>query len=136
MNSLMRLIKFQKKKIDEQRLFVGQVMERVERLQAEIIQLNNTLQQEQELASHTLEGTMMFPTYAKGVNLRKSKVRRYLQEVETQLAQEQEKLRLQFAELKKFEILYDSKLEQERQEREKKMISAQDDMNMIRHYRK
>ncbi|MGI4850376.1 MAG: hypothetical protein ACRYGR_00295 [Janthinobacterium lividum] len=132
----MRLIKFQKKKIDEQRLFVGQVMERVERLQAEIIQLNNTLQQEQELASHTLEGTMMFPTYAKGVNLRKSKVRRYLQEVETQLAQEQEKLRLQFAELKKFEILYDSKLEQERQEREKKMISAQDDMNMIRHYRK
>ena len=136
MNSLMRLIKFQKKKIDEQRLFVSQVMERIERLQAEIVQLNNTLQYEQELASHTLEGTMMFPTYAKGVHLRKSKVRRYLQEVEAQLAQEQEKLRLQFAELKKFEILHASKVEQERQEREKKIISVQDDMNMIRHYRK
>ena len=136
MNSLMRLIKFQKKKIDEQRLFVGQVIERIERLEEEIVQLNKTLEYEQELASHSLEGTMMFPTYAKGVNLRKAKVLRYLQEVQTQLAQEQEKLQIQFTELKKFEILYETKREEERREREKKQVNAQDDMNMIRHYRK
>lgn len=136
MNSLMRLIKFQKKKIDEQRLFVVQVRERLERLQAEIVDINNTLGYEQELASHTLEGTMMFPTYAKGVNLRKAKVKRYLQEVQTQLAQEQEKLQLQFSELKKFEILFESKREHERLVKERKFIIDQDDMNIIRHYRK
>ena len=134
MKTLDRLIRYQKKKMDEQRLFVAQVTERVERLQAEIGQLDQNLKREGDLAMETIEGALTFPPYARGVSLRKKKVQRYLKEVQIQLEQEQKKLYVQFEELKRYEIIHEATIKAEQGSLEKKHQNTQDEINMSRYY--
>lgn len=138
MKTLRRLIRYHQKKIDEQRLFMAQVAEKENQLQKELDQIALTLQSESHFSSRNNALLLVYghTAYIQGLQSQKKKVERYLKEVSLRLEQENEKIRTQFSELKKYEILYEGEQASRQKAMDQKEQNMQDDLNLMRMHSK
>ncbi len=123
LKTLERLIRLHKTRIDEKRLFIAQIEDRLQRLQGEIQRYYDELAHESNLRDASLTAQVMYPDYERGIHYKILRAKRYQQEVEIQLEKEMQKLSEAYAELKVLEItrqkrINDTAIIQRRKEQE------------------
>lgn len=103
MNKLDRLIRLQKLKVDQQRLFLQPLQQRVKALDHEVAMVHQHIKNEQAIALQSIEGTMAYGQYVQGMYLRLEKIQKFLKEAKLKLAQELERLQDMAARQKAYE---------------------------------
>lgn len=112
MKTLERLIRLHKTRVDEKRLFIAQIEDRLQRLQTEIQEYYDELSREGALRDGSLTAQLMYPDYERGIHYKILRAKRYYQEVEIQLEKERQKLSEAYAELKVLEITRQKRIDE------------------------
>lgn len=125
MTKLNRLIRLQKLNVEQQRLILQPLKNRIDKLEEEITHLHNLVQYEQTIAKESIEGAMAYGAFVKGVYNRTEQIQKFLKEANLKLNQEMQKLQDLVARQKIYE-----KIDHEEKVREKKKTEQQYQIDM------
>ena len=123
--ALIRLARFKVEELQKQMATIEQARGDLER---QVEQLAASVPEEQVAANASKEGFVAYGSYAQAVINRKNNLRVSIDEVDGQAEKLRAELEAAFAELKKYEIMEDRRVEAARQSREKRAQAAIDEV--------
>lgn len=129
MADLTGLIRVRKHDLEQKQKTVAELYRQVEELTSQKTELLETLDEEQEkLQDFGVEMLSYFGPYSDAVHERVEDIDQATAKLETRIEIAREDMRLAYAELKKIEITHERRLEEERDEEEKRETSTLDEI--------
>ncbi len=128
MKSLKRLIRLRKQKVDEQQQYLGTLQDRLNKIQNELTTLHYHLENEQKIATESVEGTLAYVRYAATMQVRIEQIERLYNESLAMYEKEQQKLQELFGELKVLEVFEAEELKRLQKRADQKEQSFLDDL--------
>ena len=136
MKALDTLIRLRQQALDSRRQELGALQARRAGVDQDRSVLETNLRREQTLAADHPELLHGYDGFARGVIARRGQLDQLAAELDQEIDAAIGQVRLAFAELRKFEIVRDRRLEEEREEREHAEQVAIDDLTITRlHHR-
>ena len=136
MSDLDSLIRLSKWRLDEKRREAADLERLVERLARDLENLDAEVLHESEVTAAPEMAVFEFGTYVEDLIARKDRLRRSIVEARHRLAAVSEETSEAFAELKRFEILQEDRLRQEKRAQLRRETAAFDEISAVRHVRK
>ncbi len=133
MKGLETLIKMQQREIDILRKQIMQLEQDRVRAHAQITQINQQITRESQANEASVGFLDMFANFLGRMEGRKVNLNRQIESIEQRRAVIENRLREQFAELKKYEIARDNRLAEEQAALEKQMQSMLDEIAIQRY---
>lgn len=129
MSDLDPLIRYRKHLVDEKRKFLAQLYEKVELVVRQKKVIEEQLDKERELAetSELPETITYFGRYADGARKKIKALKQSIEKMEIRIAAAQEDMRVAFADMKKIEIVRDTRAAREEAEQSRKDDQAMDE---------
>jgi flagellar export protein FliJ len=134
--SLNTLIRLQKQKVDELRRRQGALENKRQQLLQRLEDLADELKKEQKLASENPEMGGFFGDFAGRIRLRREETTAEIKKVEKQMDELAAQIRAAFAEQKRYEIVRDQRLAEQRAQLEKRETEQLDETGAQAHERK
>jgi len=131
--TLKTLIKLSKQELDIRRNNLNIVLEKIDSLEDEIVQLDETLQKEQEISMESFEARHMFNNFAASVKMKKQNLQAAIRMLMQQSEEIEEEIKDFFMELKKYEILLDKKEKEIKQTIERKAQIEGDEISLVQY---
>ena len=132
MKALETLIRLRQQALDRQRQALGALQSRRAGIAQEHAALEASVAAEQALAASDQDLLFYYDAFARGVIEKRAKLDQLALELDAQIDAAILEVRAAFAELRKFEIARDKRLERERNERERVEQRAVDDLTITR----
>lgn len=132
MNALDTLIRLRQQALDRQRQALSALQSRRAAIARERADLDASVAAEQALAASDQDLMFYYDAFARGVIAKRDRLDQLAVELEGQIDAAIAEVRAAFAELRKFEIARDNRLERERNERERAEQRAVDDLTITR----
>lgn len=130
--SLIRLHRFQ---VDEKRRHVAELEAMVDEFRRKETELESQVQAEQEKAGISDVGHFAYPMFAKSVISRRQNILDSIAEIERKLETAREELAESYRELKRFEVLEDSRQRRARKEADRAEQQELDEVGLSMHRR-
>lgn len=127
LKTLERLIRYQHTRVEQHRLALQPLKNRIEALEHEVSMIEQNIIGERQTALESIEGSMAFGHYVQTLNVRLEQVRKFLVEARLKLNQELEKLQDLAAQEKVYERVYKDKSYVKQSHTEKKAAQALED---------
>lgn len=120
MRGLAGLIRLHRWRLDEKRRGLAELESFADSLEKQAMELEESLKDEQEVASSSVESGCTYGEFARDVIARREKLALSISQVDDQIGEANEELREIFQEVKRYEILHANRL-RAAQEREEKI---------------
>jgi flagellar FliJ protein len=134
---LSTLVRVNEWTVDEKRRTLGQRLRELEELEQARIRLEDEVVAEQRAAAESPnEGGMLYGTYAEGVIHRREQFDAAIESKEAEVSVAREHLNEAYRELKKYEVLRDTRARREAAEQDRKEQLMLDELGLETHRRK
>lgn len=134
--TLTTLIRFRKRQLDELRRRLTALESQKEQLIRRLETIRRELLREQEMASRQPEMSGFYGNYAERIRNRELEIAQEIGKLDRQMNQLSEQIRDSFGELKKFEILRERKLKEQREQEDRRETAQLDDIASVRDARR
>jgi flagellar FliJ protein len=118
--SLSTLIKIHKRRLDDMRKELAILLDARDQTVKHLTNLEKEMQTEQKLASESEEGQFTYTSYLKRSIQTRERLRGILMDAEQKIRFQEERIRAEFAEQKKYEIMKDRKEREEQAEEDRR----------------
>jgi len=136
MKTLTTLVKIAKQELDEKRKELSVYLDKKDEILAQKQQLEKDLLKEQEFASISNEASFAYTAFAVNIGVKQENIDKFFDVLNQQIEALSLEVTEKFAELKRYEIMLDKKLQEEKKERLRKETIALDEIGINLHLRK
>lgn len=121
--------------LNEKRQKLAGLEQLVERMRADLQQLENDLVREQQAATDSLEGTIAFPAFIAAALERRRRLRQSIADLDRAIETAREEVHAAFLEVKKYELARDIQERKEEAERGRRERAVLDELGVNRYER-
>jgi flagellar export protein FliJ len=136
MNGLDQLLRLQKWTLDEKRRQAADLVALIERLQGDIVKLDEEVAREIEIARTDLEASRHLPPYRDMMAKRRERLEQSVADITLELERVREEIAEAFGDIKKTEQTIQNRQERKRQAVARREQIATDEMGLEQHRRK
>jgi flagellar export protein FliJ len=136
MNGLDQLLRLQKWTLDEKRRQAADLVALIERLQGDIVKLDEEVAREIEIARTDLEASRHLPPYRDMMAKRRERLEQSVADITLELERVREEIAEAFGDIKKTEQTIQNRQERKRQAAARREQIATDEMGLEQHRRK
>ena len=136
MNGLDQLLRLQKWTLDEKRRQAADLVALIERLQGDIVKLDEEVAREIEIARTDLEASRHLPPYRDMMAKRRERLEQSVADITLELERVREEIAEAFGDIKKTEQTIQNRQERKRQAAARREQIATDEMGIEQHRRK
>lgn len=128
LETLSKIIQVKSHALNARQKFVGKLRKRLGDMEEEIREYHLSLDQERDAASKTPHGMIDYTNYASMIGEKVKRLQKFKREAEAQLAKEQEKLKVLYADLRVHQKILDEGKQKYQAEIDRKEQNSLDDL--------
>lgn len=131
--TLKTLIKISKQELDIKRNNLNIIFEKVDSMNLDILEFDESLIKEQKISMQSFEGRYMFNNFAAAIKMKKQNLQAAIRVLMQQAEEIEEEIKDCFAELKKYEILLGKKEEEIKNHIENKEQLEMEEISLVQY---
>ncbi|TQV71895.1 flagellar FliJ family protein [Denitrobaculum tricleocarpae] len=130
MTALNSLVRVHQWELDEKRQKLADMERLLDKLQNDLMQIEQAYESEKKIATTSPEAAAAFPNYADAVKLRRKRIQDSMQVLSVSIEDAREEVRASFQELKKYQTAESNELRREKAKRAKREQQALDEVGL------